>query len=59
MMTSSPSAQICTAFGDQPQCQIGANAVYLREVYADQLIEQGADIEVKRIGLPGFMARFR
>ncbi|CRM17113.1 hypothetical protein [Pseudomonas sp. 25 R 14] len=33
--------------------------MYLREVHADQLIEQGANIEVKRIGLPSFMARFR
>ncbi|AIB38803.1 hypothetical protein PS417_25135 [Pseudomonas simiae] len=53
MITSTPTAQICTAFGDQPQYQKEINAVYLRELHADQLIEQGADIEVKRIGLPG------
>lgn len=53
MIRSTPTAQICTAFGDQPQYQKEINAVYLRELHADQLIEQGADIEVKRIGLPG------
>lgn len=33
--------------------------MYLCEVYADQLIEQRANIEVKYIRLPGFMMRFR
>lgn len=47
MMAGTPSTQICAALGNQTQGQVGADAVDLGQIDADQLIEQGTGFRVR------------
>jgi hypothetical protein len=43
MLGRSPAAQVGTAFGNQPQCQVRTDAVDLRQINARQLVQDRAD----------------
>jgi len=51
MLRGTPSAQVGAALGDQTQGQVRANTMDLREADADQLIEQGAEVDVECVRL--------
>ena len=51
MLGGTPSTQVGAALGDQTQGQVRADTMDLREVDADQLIEQGANVEVECVRL--------
>lgn len=55
VLRSTPAAQIRVALGDQARCQAGAISVDLGQIGADQLIGQGAYIEVEPLRLPRSM----
>lgn len=50
-MGSTPATQVSTALRHQTQRQVRADTVDVGQIDADQLIEQGAYVEVERIRL--------
>jgi hypothetical protein len=46
-----PPTQVGSAFSDQAQCQVGADAVNLSQIDTDQLIQDGANVKVDGIWL--------
>ncbi|MDT4877303.1 hypothetical protein FQZ97_1128110 [compost metagenome] len=57
-MGSTPATQVSTALSHQTQRQVWTDAMDLSQVDADQLIQQGANVEVERIRLPSAVAWF-
>ena len=56
MLLGGPAAEIGTAFRDQRQRHAGAQAVNLRQIGPGELVQQGASIEARRVGLLGTVA---
>ena len=52
MLRTWPRRQIVPAFRHQLERKIGTHAVDLRKVFAQHGKQRGADVEVRRIGLP-------
>ena len=56
MLRARPCGQIVAAFGHQLERKIGANAVDLRQILAEQGVERLANVKSRAVRLPAAAA---